>query len=42
MKNWIRKYLYPKETLDEIKEFFTNEFNDLFPNKLVKYIILKK
>ena len=33
------KYLYPKETLDEIKEFFTNEFNDLFPNKLVKYII---
>lgn len=42
MKIGYGKYLYPKETLDEIKEFFTNEFNDLFPNKLVKYIILKK
>ena len=33
------KYLYPKETLAEIKKFFTNEFNALFPNNVVKYII---
>lgn len=33
------KYLYPKETLAEMKEFFTDEFNTLFPNKVVKYII---
>ena len=30
MKIGYGKYLYPKETLDEIKEFFTNEFNDLY------------
>ena len=33
------KYVYPKEELAEMKEFFTNEFNNLFPNKNVKYII---
>lgn len=33
------KYVYPKESIEEIKEFFTHELNELFPNKEVKYII---
>lgn len=33
------KYLYPKESLDEIKEFFKEEIEALFDNKEVKYII---
>ncbi|WP_312698971.1 spore photoproduct lyase [Sedimentibacter sp.] len=33
------KYVYPKENLDEIKEFFEKEINDIFENKKVKYII---
>ncbi|AWI05214.1 spore photoproduct lyase [Clostridium drakei] len=33
------KYVYPKESLDEIKEFFMKEIEELFNNKEVKYII---
>jgi len=33
------KYIYPKETLEEIKEFFTRELEELFSNKKVLYII---
>lgn len=33
------KYVYPKESIEEIKEFFTSELNLLFSNKDVKYII---
>lgn len=33
------KYVYPKESLDEIKEFFKKDIDQLFTNKEVKYII---
>jgi spore photoproduct lyase len=33
------KYVYPKESIDEIKQFFTKEIEELFSNKDVKYII---
>lgn len=33
------KYVYPKESLDEIKQFFEKEIEELFKNKKVKYII---
>jgi len=33
------KYVYPKESLDEIKLFFLKEIEELFSNKEVKYII---
>lgn len=33
------KYVYPKESLDEIKAFFMKEIEELFNNKEVKYII---
>jgi spore photoproduct lyase len=33
------KYVYPKESLSEIKEFFKKEIDELFTNKEVKYII---
>lgn len=33
------KYKYPKEELQEMKDFFTKEFDDIFPYKNVKYII---
>jgi len=33
------KYVYPKESLDEIKQFFGKEIEELFSNKEVKYII---
>jgi len=33
------KYVYPKESLDEIKAFFAKEIEELFINKEVKYII---
>lgn len=33
------KYVYPKESLEEIKEFFKKDINELFINKEVKYII---
>jgi spore photoproduct lyase len=33
------KYVYPKESIDEIKEFFTMEIEELFKNKKVLYII---
>jgi len=33
------KYVYPKENLDDIKQFFSKEIEVLFENKEVKYII---
>jgi len=33
------KYVYPKASIDEIKQFFTQEIETLFINKEVKYII---
>jgi spore photoproduct lyase len=33
------KYIYPKESLEEIKEFFKKDIEQLFTNKEVKYII---
>lgn len=33
------KYVYPKESIDEIKEFFTTELEELFSNKKVLYMI---
>lgn len=33
------KYVYPKESLEEIKEFFKKDIEELFINKEVKYII---
>ncbi|WP_352419118.1 spore photoproduct lyase [Proteiniborus sp.] len=33
------KYIYPKETIADIKKFFTKEIEELFSNKEVKYII---
>ena len=33
------KYVYRKESLDEIKQFFIKEIEELFKNKEVKYII---
>jgi len=33
------KYLYPKESIYEIKQFFKNEIEELFSNKDIKYII---
>lgn len=33
------KYVYPKENIDEIKEFFMKEIGELFQNKEVKYVI---
>lgn len=33
------KYVYPKESLDEVKEFFLAEIKDVFPDSTIKYII---
>ncbi|MDF2881450.1 MAG: Spore photoproduct lyase [Clostridiaceae bacterium] len=33
------KYVYPKESIDEIKQFFMQDIEELFSNKEVKYII---
>ncbi len=33
------KYVYPKETMEEIKTFFTHDIENLFSNKKLKYII---
>jgi spore photoproduct lyase len=33
------KYVYPNEKMDEIKQFFTQELNQLLPGCEVKYII---
>lgn len=33
------KFVYPKESMEEIKEFFGKEIEELFTNKEVKYII---
>jgi len=33
------KYVYPKESIDDIKQFFKKDIEELFSNKEVKYII---
>lgn len=33
------KYVYPKESIDDIKQFFMKEIDELFEEKEVKYII---
>lgn len=33
------KYVYPKEDIDEIKRFFIDEIEEIFPNKEIKYVI---
>ncbi|MGL5243712.1 MAG: spore photoproduct lyase [Sarcina sp.] len=33
------KFVYAKENLKEIKDFFTEEINNIFPYKIIKYII---
>ncbi len=33
------KYVYQKENLDEMKEFFISEIESLFINKVIKYVI---
>ncbi|WP_346929118.1 spore photoproduct lyase [Clostridium sp.] len=33
------KYVYPKDSMDEIKQFFLKEIEEIFTNKEVKYII---
>ncbi|MBV7272135.1 spore photoproduct lyase [Clostridium thailandense] len=33
------KYIYTKEQLDDMKEFFNNEIEAIFTNKIIKYII---
>ncbi|HEX2924934.1 MAG TPA: spore photoproduct lyase [Ruminiclostridium sp.] len=33
------KYVYPKESLQEVKEFFTTEIASLFESSIIKYII---
>ncbi|ABR36471.1 MULTISPECIES: spore photoproduct lyase [Clostridium] len=33
------KYVYPKENIDEMKQFFIKEIEDLFENKEIKYVI---
>ena len=33
------KYVYNKEQISEIKEFFNMEIDSIFSNKIIKYII---
>ncbi len=33
------KYVYPKESLNEMKEFFTKEIGEIFKDGVIKYII---
>jgi len=33
------KYVYTKEEINEIKSFFNQQINDIFDNKIIKYII---
>lgn len=33
------KYVYPKESMDEMKEFFLTEIKDVFPDSTIKYVI---
>jgi len=33
------KYVYTKEQLEEMKEFFSLEIDSIFNNKVIKYII---
>ena len=33
------KYVYPQDSIDEIKQFFTKELEELFSNEEIKYII---
>ena len=35
----MEKYLYNKEDLTDIKEFFMENLKSIFPNSIVKYII---
>jgi spore photoproduct lyase len=33
------KYVYPKDALSEVKDFFAHEINNIFKNGVIKYII---
>ena len=33
------KYVYPKEELNNLKEFFKTTIEEIFPNGKIKYII---
>ncbi len=33
------KYIYSKEQLSEMKEFFITHIKEVFPNSIVKYVI---
>ena len=33
------KYIYTKEQLDNMKEFFKKELKEVFPNCVIKYVI---
>ena len=33
------KYIYTKEQLDDMKEFFKKEIKEVFPNCVIKYVI---
>ena len=33
------KYVYSKEELTDMKEFFMKEIKDIFPNSVIKYVI---
>ena len=33
------KYVYTKEQINQIKEFFNKHINEIFDNKIIKYII---
>ena len=33
------KYVYSKEELDDIKDFFKKEIKEIFPDSFIKYVI---
>ena len=33
------KYVYTKEQLDDMKDFFKTEIKAVFPNSIIKYVI---
>ncbi|MEG0051029.1 MAG: spore photoproduct lyase, partial [Terrisporobacter sp.] len=33
------KYVYTKEQLTQMKDFFTFELKEVFPNSIIKYVI---
>lgn len=35
----MESMFYPKENIDEMKQFFIKEIEDLFENKEIKYVI---